>query len=69
MRSDARKRLDGSIARLEGRDGLVADLQRLAEGWTQATCQTDGAPCSWHRVSADCADELRALLAAHLERA
>ena len=30
--------------------------------WTNATCQTDGAPCSWHRVAAVCAAELRVAL-------
>jgi hypothetical protein len=42
----------------------VAAVEALADEWTTATCQTDGAPCSWHRVAAECADELRAALAA-----
>lgn len=44
--------------------GLRARVEALADEWTHATCQTDGAPCSWHRVSAECADELLAALAA-----
>ncbi|WP_232676709.1 hypothetical protein [Nocardioides sp. R-C-SC26] len=41
----------------------LAPFEALLQGWTTATCQTDGAPCSWHRVSAECAAELRAALA------
>ncbi len=37
----------------------LAAVAALAEEWSTATCQTDGAPCSWHRVSAECAAELR----------
>lgn len=44
--------------------GLEEDVLALADEWTHASCQTDGAPCSWHRVSAECADELRAVVAA-----
>lgn len=44
---------------------LREQLVELVTSWTEATCQTDGAPCSWHRVSADCAAELRAVLDAH----
>lgn len=42
---------------------IVAAVEALAGEWTTATCQTDGAPCSWHRVAAECATELRAALA------
>lgn len=41
-----------------------AAVEGLLHEWTNATCQTDGAPCSWHRVAAECADELRTALAA-----
>jgi hypothetical protein len=51
------------------RDAVVdalADLrgavEALAGEWQGATCQTDGAPCSWHRVAGECAADLRALL-------
>ena len=40
----------------------IAAVEALAEEWSTATCQTDGAPCSWHRVSAECAAELLAAL-------
>lgn len=39
-------------------------VEALTVEWTTATCQTDGAPCSWHRVSAECAAELTATLSA-----
>ena len=41
---------------------LRGAVETLADEWEGATCQTDGAPCSWHRVAGECATDLRALL-------
>ena len=40
----------------------VARVEALADEWRSATCVTDGAPCSWHRVALETADELDAAL-------
>lgn len=43
--------------------GLRARVSALARDWTQATCITDGAPCSFHRQAPGYAADLRAALA------
>lgn len=66
----ARGSVDLALDLRAERDAARAEVAALRERvealrvtWTEATCQTDGAPCSWHRVSAECATELDAALA------
>jgi hypothetical protein len=47
------------LDRLDAAEARVAQVEELLPTWTEATCQTDGAPCSWHRVAAECAAEVR----------
>ena len=50
-----------AAARADARREALAPVLALADEWSGATCITDGAPCSWHRVAVDCATELRAV--------